>query len=136
MYRLLRTGFLIVFIFSCIACSNEEADETIVRAPITAPLSREIVGFAVIRGSYTNLYAQPENSGSINGSVPQTASGSFLRKGAIVETLERKILGTDTKETWLFIRAANGNEGWIPETAARLFATKAQAETAAGDALK
>jgi hypothetical protein len=74
----------------------------------------------VISSSYTQALNEPS---------PESVSLGHLRRGAVVEILERKIINFGEKaEPW--IRVSNVYQGWIKEEGVQIYVNEAQAMTA------
>jgi hypothetical protein len=75
----------------------------------------------VIGTSYTHVTAEP---------VPNGVSRGYLRKGSIVEVLERRWVNNgNAQESWVLV---NGTyRGWLREDLIQVYASRAQAQTAA-----
>ncbi|MDR2516550.1 MAG: hypothetical protein LBC88_04115 [Spirochaetaceae bacterium] len=94
--------------------------------PPTPPLSRPVIGYGVIRSTYTRVSAEPGEPGLSLG---------YLRQGSIVEVLERRSVARNERaESWVFVlpSAEAGGLGWIEETVISIYTNRSQAETAAG----
>jgi hypothetical protein len=116
-YTLLFTASLLVL--SASSCKRSSFEDEIV-LPLTRPLSRYVIGYGVVNANYTHILdKQGENGKSIG----------FLRRGSIVEILERRpVVRGDKAEIWVF---ASGNyRGWLKENELRIYPSKAQALTA------
>jgi hypothetical protein len=126
--------------FSC-----DKQDELRLAPPSTPPLSREEVGYGVVHVSYTHVVDKPDNQGLSLG---------YLRRGAVVRVLERRIGGqgaggqqagqsTDREgapEFWALVEGRDGmsldSQGWLPESVIDIYPTAAQAQTAAESLLQ
>jgi hypothetical protein len=74
----------------------------------------------VISSSYTHVQNDP---------APESVSLGYLRRGAVVEILERKIISVrGTAESW--IRVNSAYKGWIKEDGVLFYGSNAQAKTA------
>jgi hypothetical protein len=74
----------------------------------------------VISSSYTQALNEPS---------PDSVSLGYLRRGAVVEILERRIVNfRGTPEPW--IRVANVYRGWIKEEGVQIYVNETQAMTA------
>jgi hypothetical protein len=116
-----RPGQGLAFILIILLGSCSRASETLSLAPPpTPPLSRSIIGYGVISSSYTQVLNEPS---------PESVSLGYLRRGAVVEILERRIVNfRGTPESW--IRVNQAYRGWIKEEGVQTYANKAQARTA------
>jgi hypothetical protein len=103
-------------LFSC----RRTAPEDEISLPLTPPLSRSIIGYGVVNANYTRILDKSGDNGNSIG---------FLRKGSIVEILERRpVLNGEKSEIWVL---ASGNyTGWLKENELRVYSSKAQAATA------
>ena len=91
--------------------------------PVTSPLSQSYIGYGVINVSYTRVTGFPEED---NGGG---ASPGYLRRGAVVRLLERRMVKTDGKtEAWVF--AEGSSSGWLKESLLDIYANEQQAKTA------
>jgi hypothetical protein len=109
-----------------VACSRRAPEDEIV--PRAAPpLSRSIIGYGVINASYAHILDKSGNDGRAVG---------ILRKGTVVEVLERRPLVTDGKaESWV-LALSTGYSGWLHENELHIYDSKAQAQTASGSLLQ
>jgi hypothetical protein len=103
------------------SCGKAPTENAIV-LPETPPLSRAFIGYGVINANYTHILAKIGDESSALG---------FLRKGSIVEVLERRSVAEgNAVEYWVFAAAENYS-GWLRESELRVYASSAQALTAA-----
>jgi hypothetical protein len=111
---------VLITVFAAASCAQKALDRDVI-PPITAPLSRSVIGYGVVNTNYTHvLDRQGEGARSLG----------FLRKGAIVEVLERAALVQgDKTENWMFVSGAY--QGWLKEDELRMYDTEAKAKTAA-----
>lgn len=109
--------FLVLpFLGSC----GGKNDETPLVPPVTSPLSRQIIGFGVINVSYTHVTAEPAEG---------SASPGYLRQGAIIRILERKIIKKGAaSESWVL--ADGAYRGWLREAVVDIYDNEMRAETA------
>jgi hypothetical protein len=84
-----------------------------------------VVGYGVASSLYTSVYSLPPEEGSTVSSSPSIA---YLRRGLIVEVLERRVI---SNSSWLLVKMEDGLEGWMPESAIRVYDKLSQARTAA-----
>jgi hypothetical protein len=97
------------------------AGENEIIIPVTRPLSRTVIGYGVVNANYTRILDKHGDDGKSIG---------FLRKGTIVEVLERRPVVTDyAAEMWVL--ASGGYKGWLRENELQVYQSKAQAVTAA-----
>lgn len=116
--RIIVIAFIVLISASCL---RRSAADAIQLAP-TPPLSRTIIGYGVIDASYTHVLDRRDESGEPLG---------LLRKGSIVEILERRPVVKDGKaESWVFTMGTYA--GWLREDKLKVYDSRAQAETAAG----
>lgn len=107
---------VLLVLLSC----NGKKDESPVIPPETPPLSREMIGFGVVNVSYTHVTAEP-----LDGS----ASPGYLRRGAVVKILERKMVKDRAAvESWVL--AEGIYQGWLREAVVDIYDSEAQAFTA------
>jgi hypothetical protein len=79
-----------------------------------------VIGYGVISSSYTQVLNEPS---------PESVSLGYLRRGAVVEILERRIINVrNAPEPW--IRVSNVYRGWIKEEGVQIYSNEAQAMTA------
>jgi hypothetical protein len=101
------------------SCKRSSFENEIV-PPLTRPLSRYVIGYGVVNTNYTHILDKQGDNGKSIG---------FLRRGSIVEILERRpVVRGDKAEIWVL---AYGNyKGWLKENELSIYPTKAQAMTA------
>jgi hypothetical protein len=116
-----RLGQGLAFIVIILFGSCRRAPETLsLVPPPTPPLSRSVIGYGVISSSYTQVLNEPS---------PESVSLGHLRRGAVVEILERRIINfRETPESW--IRVNQVYRGWIKEEGVQIYVNEAQAMTA------
>jgi hypothetical protein len=116
-YPLLLTACVLALSVS--SCKRNSFEDEIV-LPLTRPLSRYVIGYGVVNSNYTHILDKQGESGKSIG---------FLRRGSIVEILERRpVVRGDKAEIWVL---ASGNyKGWLKENELRIYPSKAQALTA------
>jgi hypothetical protein len=113
-----RYYLLIVLVTICSACTRSSGEQ-IITLPPTFPLSRQVVAYGVVNVSFTKLTDKP---------APESASASYLRKGSIVQILERRSVTVGVKsENWVLV---DEPAGWIRETEIDLYESESQAQTA------
>jgi hypothetical protein len=99
---------------------TESPDKTIL-PPATPPLSRPVIGYGVISVSYTHVVSEPS---------PLGFSLGYLRKSALVEVLERRLVNNDdVTESWVFV--GGSSQGWLKEDVIQVYDSEAKARTAA-----
>ena len=109
---------LLLLLCSCTR-SNEEAP---VIPPLTNPLSSPLVGYGVVRVSYTHVVEEP---------TPNALSLGYLRQGSIVQVIERRSVtnAEGVTEQWVLV---DGNyQGWLQGSVIDIYGNEAQARTAA-----
>ncbi|MDR0383534.1 MAG: hypothetical protein LBH50_06060 [Spirochaetaceae bacterium] len=100
-------------------CKRSSLQNEIV-IPVTRPLSRSTIGYGVVNANYTRILDERGDEGKSLG---------FLRKGSIVEILERRpVVKDDKAETWVL--AYGSYKGWVKENELRVYPSMAQAVTA------
>ncbi|MDR2491700.1 MAG: hypothetical protein LBD20_09905 [Spirochaetaceae bacterium] len=109
------------FIFLLAASCTKNAPDKDIVPPITAPLYRKVIGYGVVNTNYTHVLDRLGAEGKSLG---------FLRKGSIVEVLERRpIVREDSTENWVL--AGGSYRGWLREDELKIYETEAKAKTAA-----
>lgn len=88
--------------------------------PVTAPLSRNYIGYGVITDSFTHITVDPqENSISLG----------YLRRGSLVRIIRRQIVKTDSGfQTWVL--TDEPQYGWLKEDVMGIYNSEGQAKTA------
>ena len=115
-----RTVPFIIMLLAAASCAKNALDKDIV-PPITAPLYRKVIGYGVVSTNYTHVLDKIGDEGKSLG---------FLRKGSIVEVLERRpIVHEDKTENWVL--AGGSFRGWLREDELKIYETEAKAKTAA-----
>jgi|LQAB01.1.fsa_nt_gi hypothetical protein len=116
-----RIFFLFLALFLAISCKRMTAEKEMLPL-VTLPLSRSLIGYGVIGSSYAHILDKRGDTGESVG---------IVRKGAIVEILERRpLLVNDKTSRWVFVSDGNYS-GWLLESELQIYDSKAQAETAA-----
>ncbi|GMO34488.1 MAG: hypothetical protein Ta2F_10630 [Termitinemataceae bacterium] len=114
-----RFFLALIFLFFSCTRSSSTADDIVI--PPTPPLSRDVIGYGVISTNYTHVLDKQGQDGKSLG---------FLRKGSIVEIIERRpIVINEKAENWVF--AKGSYSGWLREDDLRIYSSKAKAKTAA-----
>jgi hypothetical protein len=114
-------GQVLVFIaaFTLEACSHR-VDEMPFTPPPIPPLTRFVIGYGVISNSYTPMQNDP---------TPESVSLGYLRRGSVVEVLERRIITTrGVPKAWILVNTTY--RGWIREEGVQIYVNEAQAITA------
>jgi hypothetical protein len=108
-----------ILALSASSCRRNSFENEIV-PPLTRPLSRHVIGYGVVNANYTHILDKQGEDGKSIG---------FLRRGSIVEILERRpVVRGDRAEIWVL---ASGNyKGWLKENELRIYPSRAQALTA------
>ncbi|MDR2965461.1 MAG: hypothetical protein LBU88_06770 [Treponema sp.] len=108
-----------VCIVSLFACRANRDDSEVV-PPVTAPLSRNYIGYGVITDSFTHITVDPqENSISLG----------YLRRGSLVRIIRRQIVKTDSGfQTWVL--TDEPQYGWLKEDVMGIYNSEGQAKTA------
>jgi hypothetical protein len=123
----MKNGIFLVYVFVLlVSCSRKAPEDEII--PLSAPpLSRSIIGYGVVNSSYAHIL---DKRGDVGRPV------GILRKGAIVEVLERRPLVSGGKaESWI-LASSTGYSGWLHENELNIYDSKAQASTASGSLLQ
>ncbi|MDR0878012.1 MAG: hypothetical protein LBN21_08165 [Treponema sp.] len=112
-----------------VSCGARREDNPII-PPATPPLSRSVIGYAVINVSYTHLVEAP--------GLLETSLG-YLRRGALVTVIERRqIKSLTTFESWVLVQELPPGQyrGWLPERVVDIYDTESRAKTAADKIMK
>ncbi|MDR0551748.1 MAG: hypothetical protein LBG72_06990 [Spirochaetaceae bacterium] len=122
---MLKAGFSLLFIcaFLFFACAGRQ-DNIAITPPETMPLSRAVIGYGVVITNYTHVLDKYGTEGKSVG---------FLRKGAVVEVIERRpVVKTDGGKTIVenWVLAQGAYTGWLPEDELRVYDNDAKAQTA------
>ena len=109
-----------IMLFSGCSRSTEEA---LVVPPVTKPLNRDYIGYAVVNASFAHLLNEP-------GGVSQ----AYLRRGTVIRILERRIEKANL-ETWIFVEGnyqdgGDISRGWLEEAIVDVFDNEVKAITA------
>ena len=113
-----------VFALFFIAACNGKKEETPVTPPLTSPLSQSFIGFGVVNVLYTRLAAHPGDD-----NPEEHASGGYLRRGAVVSILERRLIkNQENSESWLMVEG--DGRGWLRESLVDIYDSESQADTA------
>ncbi|MDR0402293.1 MAG: hypothetical protein LBH35_01745 [Treponema sp.] len=114
-----QAAFLPLF-FVLAACSPKE--HSIPDPPPTPPLSRPIVGYGVVKASYTRIMSEPG---------PEGVSLGYVRERTVLYILERRLVRNgESPEYW--VRVERDYSGWLPENVIDIYDTEEKADTAAG----
>ena len=118
--RHLAQLYCIALILSLCAACNGKKDEAPAIPPPTSPLSQTYIGYGVVNVSYTRVNSAPDDDSDSPG---------YLRRGAVVRIVERRLLRSDEKsESWLFVEGTFS--GWLRESLVDIYDNGPQAETA------
>jgi hypothetical protein len=112
-----------LFLILCLAslsCEARSAEEGIIPPP-TDPLKGGVIGYGVINASYTHVVDAPDPGG---------VSLGYLRKGAIVKIVERRLVKTQGRAYVSWVYAEGSASGWLPEGAVDIYDNEARAVTA------
>ena len=114
------TGQVILFFCLLFCACNGKQDENII-PPLTSPLSGNSIGFGVIKTSFTHVIAEPkENSASLG----------YLRRGALVRVVERRIVNdSGGSQSWVMVDTEQ--KGWLREEVMDIYDNESRAKTAA-----
>jgi hypothetical protein len=116
------TFYIITALAVCgilVSCKRSLPEDEII-LPVTPPLSRSVIGYGVVNANYTRIMDKLGEGGNSIG---------FLRKGSIVEILERRpVIKGEKAETWVL--ASGSYTGWLKENEMQVYPSKAQALTA------
>jgi hypothetical protein len=101
-------------------CCKRFSIENEITLPVTRPLSRAVIGYGVVNANYTRIMDRRGDDGKSIG---------FLRKGSIVEIMERRPVVKDSaSEMWVL--ASGSYRGWLKENELQIYQSRAQAVTA------
>jgi hypothetical protein len=116
-----RLGQALIFIpILLLGSCRRSPEELFLVPPTTPPLSRSVIGYGVIGNSYTQVLDDPS---------PESVSLGYLRRGAVVEILERRMVNSrGNVEPWISVH--NVYRGWIKEEGVQIYVDEAQAITA------
>jgi hypothetical protein len=105
--------------------SGRGSDALPVMPPLTHPLTREYIGFAVVTVSFTHL---------LSDIGPEGVSQTYLRRGTVVRIIERRqFINRNSNESWVLAEAnysTNAARGWLNEAALEIYDTESRALTA------
>ncbi|MDR2404530.1 MAG: hypothetical protein LBD78_10940 [Spirochaetaceae bacterium] len=103
------------------SCTRTTSGNVSIVPPPTPLLSRQFIGYGVINVSYTHVTEEP---------VPNGVSLGYLRKGSVVQVLERRSVNNrGTVEIWVLVNGVC--RGWLREDLVQVYSNEAQAKTAA-----
>jgi len=114
---------LSVLLMITASCGIRKTDKPVL-PPVTAPLSRAVIGYGVINVSYTQLKVEPS---------AESASEGYARRGEVVRVLERRLVHVERAgnaiESWVLTEG--DYQGWLREEAVDIYDNELQARTAA-----
>jgi hypothetical protein len=113
-------AYLVLLLLLC-SCTRANEEAPII-PPLTNPLSSPVVGYGVVRVSYTHVVDEPNLNAQSLG---------YLRQGSIIRVIERRSItnAQGLMEVWVLI---DGNyKGWLQELVIDMYDSEAQARTAA-----
>ena len=94
-----------------------------IKPPVTAPLSRTVLGYGVVNVSYTQVLNEPGSDGISIG---------FVREKTILTILERRLIKENEAQQY-WVLSEGTYRGWLPESVINLYDTEGKAETAASN---
>jgi hypothetical protein len=120
----LKTALGQLFLLLCISALNvctANKEESPVIPPVTSPLSRDYIGFGVIKDSFTHVTIDP---------AEDSRSMGYLRRGSLVRILRRQTIRTPAGfVSWVLIE--EDLQGWLKEEVMDIYDNESQARTAA-----
>jgi len=109
----------IIIIFFLSGCRAKKEENPVV-PPVTAPLSREYIGFGVVNVSFTHISSGPAEDSPTSG---------YLRRGSQVRILRRQqVKAADGFSSWVLIEG--GQQGWLREEVLDIYDNESRAKTA------
>jgi hypothetical protein len=115
--------FLLLMLLPAVSCGGRREESPVI-PPATPPLSRPVIGFAVINVSYTHFVEVPGSGVSLG----------YLRKGSLVKVIERIFIKNGTVfESWVLVEGLSPGkpQGWLSEQVLDIYDNEYQAKTAA-----
>jgi len=110
---------------SLYACTANKEESPVI-PPVTSPLSRDYIGFGVIRDSFTHVMLDPAENSNSTG---------YLRRGSLVRILRRQTIRTQNSfVTWVLIEEEE--QGWLKEEVMEIYDNENQARTASESMLR
>jgi len=109
-----------------ISCGGKKEEIPVV-PPVTSPLTKDYIGFGVIKDSFTHITADP---------IDDSPSLGYLRRGSLVKVVRRQIIKTQTGfVSWVLTDSASGESagaqhGWLKEEVMDIYDNESQARTA------
>ena len=111
---------LLICISALYACTANKEESPVI-PPVTSPLSRDYIGFGVIKNSFTHIMLDPADD---------SRSTSYLRRGSLVRILRRQTVRTPSGfVSWVLIEEEE--QGWLKEEVMDIYDNESQARTAA-----
>jgi hypothetical protein len=112
--------FLLLCLSVLCACGTKKEESPVI-PPVTSPLSREYIGFGVIKASFTHVTADPGEDSSSLG---------YLRRGSLVRVLRRQAVKSGGGfGSWVLIDG-NQQQGWLKEEFLDIYDSESRARTA------
>jgi hypothetical protein len=118
-FRQVAFVFYFLLFFTFFSCNSKNSNIKII-PPATQIFSEYNIAYGVVNVSYVSL--------KLNPGEPESAKG-FLREGAIVKIIERKVvIKNNLKEIWVYADA--DYDGWLLQNHLDVYEREAQAITA------
>lgn len=113
----LNAALLLVLLVGLCGCAPKAG----VAPPVDAPLSRTVLGYGVVRSSYTQVMNEPDRGG---------VSLGIVREKTVIPVLERRVIKQGgVPEYWVLVDGTY--RGWLPESVITLYDNEGKAQTAA-----
>jgi len=110
--------FLLHILALSFCTANKE--ESPIIPPVTSPLSRDCIGFGVIKDSFTHVMLDPAEDSNSTG---------YLRRGSLVRIVRRQAIRTQSGfVSWVLIEEQE--HGWLKEEVMDIYENESQARTA------
>jgi len=111
---------LLLCVSALYACAANKEESPVI-PPVTSPLSRDYIGFGVIKDSFTHVMLDP---------AEDSLSTGYLRRGSLVRVLRRQTVRTQSSfVSWVLIE--EDEQGWLKEDVMDIYDSESQARTAA-----
>jgi len=111
--------FIALFLAILSSCTGKKEEIPLV-PPVTSPLTKDYIGFGVIKDSFTHISADP---------VDDSPSLGYLRRGSLVKVVRRQIVKTEGGfVSWVLTDGAQ--QGWLKEEVMDIYDNESQAKTA------
>lgn len=125
MKRLKGQLILTLCLVTVFSCGLKKEDASVI-PPVTAPLSRDYIGFGVITSSFTRITSDPADD---------SPSLGYLRRGSLVRIIRRQTIRTGGGfQSWVLI---DGDDyGWLKEEVLAIYNSEGQARTASETILR